>query len=128
MSGRKTKRRLRKTNPNLLKLIHELELASVRYQAPLWKDLARRLLERPLRNWAEVNINKISAYASDDDEIIVVPGKVLGDGELTKAVKVAAVKFSAEAVRKIKKAGGTVMNYHELIGLNPKGTRVRILG
>ncbi len=36
------------------------------------------------------------------------PVKVLGDGELTKALTVAADKFSASAREKITKAGGTV--------------------
>ncbi|MPN30353.1 50S ribosomal protein L15 [bioreactor metagenome] len=35
-----------------------------------------------------------------------LPVKVLGDGELTKALTVKAHKFSASAAEKIEKAGG----------------------
>ena len=34
------------------------------------------------------------------------PVKILGDGEVTKAMKVEAHKFSASALEKIQKAGG----------------------
>jgi hypothetical protein len=35
--------------------------------------------------------------------------KILGDGTLTKALTVKAVKFSAQAAEKIKAAGGSVV-------------------
>jgi hypothetical protein len=35
--------------------------------------------------------------------------KILGDGQLTKALTVKAVKFSAQAAEKIRAAGGTVV-------------------
>jgi ribosomal protein L15 len=37
---------------------------------------------------------------------ISLPVKVLGDGELTKKLKITAAKFSRSAIEKIEKAGG----------------------
>jgi len=60
--------------------------------------------------------------------MIIVPGKVLGSGVITKRVSVAAWKFSKSAREKIEKAGGRVMSIRELMSENPKGTNVRIMG
>ncbi|MBQ4431381.1 MAG: 50S ribosomal protein L15 [Synergistaceae bacterium] len=40
-----------------------------------------------------------------------IPVKILADGELTKALKIKAAAFSAEAVKKIEASGGT----HEVV-------------
>ena len=65
---------------------------------------------------------------SSEDEIIVVPGKVLGSGEISKKLTVAAYKFSEQAIEKIKAAKGTSMELEELIKKNPKGQKIRIMG
>jgi large subunit ribosomal protein L18e len=109
----------------LLELVTELKKQSIEQNVNLWKRIATDL-EKPTRIRREVNLYKIDKYARDD-EIIVVPGKVLGTGELTKGVKVAAFTFSESAYKKIKEKG-TAMSIHELIKTNPKGKKVRILG
>ena len=47
--------------------------------------------------------------------------KVLGDGEITKAIKISAHKFSKSAVEKIEKAGGTVA----VLEMKEKWTRAK---
>jgi large subunit ribosomal protein L18e len=64
---------------------------------------------------------------SKDGETIIVPGKVLGVGELDHKVNVAALSFSTEAEEKIG-ANGTCMSIEELMKKDPKGSKVRILG
>ena len=59
---------------------------------------------------------------------MIVPGKVLSVGELTKKVDVAALNFSSEARRKITQAKGKVLSISELLHKNPDGKNVRILG
>jgi len=49
--------------------------------------------EATARAHAEVNLGRIERYAQED-ETVVVPGKVLGSGVLEKNVTVAAVDFS----------------------------------
>jgi len=116
----------KKTNPNLVGLIQRLKEASRTNEAPVWRDIALRL-EGPARNWAEVNIGKLDRYASEN-EIVVVPGKLLGSGEIAKKVTVAAYRFSGQAREKIEKAGGRNMSIDELVAKNPTGSKVRIMG
>lgn len=86
--------------------------------------LARRLPKRGFKNrfreeYAAVNIGQLITMFEGKDEItladiyergIAAKGaavKVLGVGEVTKAVTVEAHRFSASAADKIQKAGGT---------------------
>ena len=116
----------RKTNPNLVGLISKLKEASRTNKAPVWRDIALRL-EGPASNWAEVNISRLDRYASEN-ETVVVPGKLLGSGEIDKKVTVAAYRFSGQAKDKISKAGGQNMSIEELLASNPSGSKVRIMG
>lgn len=113
----------RKSNPNLVTLIEELIKAGK--NAAVWKDLAERLA-KPRKLYASVNVSKIERYAKAD-EFVVVPGKVLGSGNISKSVKVAALSFSETAKEKIKAAGGECLNISELLKMNPSGSNVRII-
>ncbi len=116
----------KKTNPNLVKIIELLFKASAENKAKIWKDVAERLA-RPRRLYSEVNVSKIERYVRDG-ETIIVPGKVLGGGNITKAVTVAALSFSESARKKIESAGGKCLTIPQLIELNPKGSGIRIMG
>ncbi|MEM7821868.1 MAG: 50S ribosomal protein L18e [Candidatus Aenigmatarchaeota archaeon] len=113
------------TNPYLKQLIEELKQKSKELKAPIWKALAEKLA-RPRRRKVEVNVYEIERHAKEN-ETVVIPGVVLGNGDITKPVKVAAWRFSQKAEEKIKKAGGKVMKIEELLKENPKGSGVKIL-
>ena len=116
-----------KTNPQLVALISDLKAATREDpKAAIWRDIALRL-EAPSRVRAEANLSKIEKYAQDG-ETVIVPGKVLGAGEMTKKVTVAAYSFSAKAEAAIVAAGGKAITIRELLAQNPKGSKVRILG
>lgn len=115
----------RKSNPNLIRLIDKLLDGNAENEAPIWKDVAKKLANSR-RNHAEINISRIQKH-SRDNEVILVPGKVLGGGELSKAVSVAAVSFSESARRKIEGSGGKCLSIRELIEQNPGGSEVRIM-
>ncbi len=115
----------RKTNPNLATLIDELLVAAAKNNAAVWKDIAERIA-KPRRLYAAVNVSKIERYAKEN-EYVVVPGKVLGGGSISKPVKVAALSFSETARRKITEAGGECLRISELIKINPSGSNVRIM-
>ena len=89
-----------KTNPNLIELINKLNKKSKTENAAIWKDVANRL-GRSNRRTAEVNLSDIARYANAD-ETVLVPGKVLSNGDLTEKVNVAAFKFSQKAQEKIE--------------------------
>lgn len=114
------------TNPQLLALIERLKRAYKENGAPIWYDLAKRLSAAGRRR-CEVNISRINRWTKPGDTV-VVPGKVLGAGELDHEVNVAAFAFSKVAVEKITKAGGKALSVESLIEVNPKGSRVKIIG
>ncbi len=115
-------KRIRKNNPELVKLIEELS----KRKENIWRDVASRL-SKSRKNMAEVNVDRINRYAKEG-ETILVPGKVLAQGKIVKKVNVAAFKFSKEAKKKIIDAGGKCMSIGELLKENPKGSNVRIIG
>jgi len=116
----------RKTNPNLEDLIFELKKLSRENEAPIWRTVAKKL-EKPSRVWAEVNIASIDKHAQAK-EIILIPGKLLGIGNLSKPVNVAAYSASESAIKKVEQAGGKFMTSTELAAQNPKGSGIKIMG
>lgn len=114
-----------KTNPILLETIFELKKVSRENEAPIWRDIAKRL-EKSRKNWAEVNISKLTLLK--EGETAVIAGKLLGAGLIDRAVKVAAFSCSESAAQKVRKPGGEVMTIPELMKSNPKGKNVRIMG
>jgi large subunit ribosomal protein L18e len=116
----------KKTNELLISLITDLKKASYDNKAPIWKDVAKRL-EKPSSSWAEVNIRRIAEYTKAKD-VVLVPGKLLGSGELKEPVTVAAFSTSDSAKKKIEGSGGKSISIRELLRIHPKGTNVRIIG
>lgn len=113
------------TNPYLKNLIVKLRKKSFELNAPIWYTIAEKL-EKPRRKRVEVNLSKIERYCSKG-ETVIVPGVVLGSGNLTKPVIIAAWRFSEKAKEKIKKSKGKVLTIEELLKTNPKGSNVRIM-
>ncbi|MFZ0896824.1 MAG: uL15 family ribosomal protein, partial [Candidatus Nitrosopolaris sp.] len=61
-------------------------------------------------------------------EVIVVPGKVLGSGEMDHQLTVCAMSISYMAAKKITDVGGKVITLNQLIDRYPQGRGVRIIG
>ena len=102
------------TNIELRLLISELK----KQKEPIFKRLASEL-SRPSRNRRSVNLSRIEANVAKD-EVAVVPGKVLGSGELTKKITIAAWQFSDGAREIIKSAGADAISLQDLIKKKPK--------
>jgi len=109
------------TNAHARLLIGRLE----KTKEPIWMDVAAKL-RKPRRSKVTLNVVDIERHAQAGDTV-VVPGTVLSNGELTKAVHVAAWRFSPAAAAKIRKAKGAAMTIDELLGKNKSGSKVRIL-
>ncbi|MFB6124421.1 MAG: 50S ribosomal protein L18e [Halanaeroarchaeum sp.] len=114
-----------KTSPRLSSLIAELKSVARGSGADVWRDVAGRL-EKPRRTHAEVNLSRIERYANED-ETVVVPGKVLGSGTIQKSVTIAAVDFSSSAKTKIEHADGEALQLAQAIEQSPEGTDVRVI-
>lgn len=114
-----------KTDPSLIALIDNLKAKERENGDAVWRDIAKRL-EKPRKNWAETNLSKLERYAKDG-ETIIVPGKVLAAGSISKKITVAAYSFSESAAEAIKATGGKTMTIADLMDENPKGSNVRIM-
>ena len=102
-------------------------------QMPLQRRIAKRGFSNPFRvEYALVNVgqlDKLDATKTWDltallDAKVLRDGKdglkILGDGELTKAITVKASKFSASAKEKIEKAGGKAEVVEVVVKVTPQ--------
>jgi large subunit ribosomal protein L18e len=117
--------KLNKTNPKTIELINYFKEKSYTEKAAIWNDFAKRL-SRPTRRKAQVNISKINRH-SKNEEVVLVPGKVLGNGKLDHKVSVGALSFSRAAEDKIESAGGECLDLFEIIEINKKGSKIKII-
>jgi large subunit ribosomal protein L18e len=106
-------------------LIHELKKKSKEHNVHIWKSIAEEL-EKPTRSRRIINLYKINKYTKDN-EVVIVPGKVLAVGELDHPVTIAAFQFSGSAAEKINKSGKAI-SIDKLIQEDPKGKKIRIMG
>ncbi len=114
------------TNPLLRNLIEELKKRSSEQNVNIWKRVALDL-ERPSRQRRSVNLSRIDRYTKEN-ELIVVPGKVLGAGSLNHKLTISAYQFSDGAREKIEKTGSSVVSLLELSKEKPDGKRIKIIG
>jgi len=111
----------KKDNQEMQSLIEKL----MRSDKPVWRKVAKEL-SRPRKKRAQVNISKIDQFA-EDGMTVLVPGKVLGSGPLTKKVTVAAFSFSGSARKLLGESGGSALSIESLAQSNPEGRGVLIL-
>ena len=95
-------------------------------KAPIWRALQEELVG-PRANRREINVRRLAEITSAD-EVVVVPGKVLGTGSLGHKLTVCAFSISETAARKITESGGKVVTFDDLINKHPDGKGVRIIG
>ena len=104
------KRMNKKTNPELARAIY---LAKKKNFIQLASELSR-----PTRLEAKVNLEQLNKTKSD---IAIIPGKVLGNGNIDKKIKVYALSFSKSAQEKLKKAG---CEFEKIINLLEKSKKL----
>ncbi|OGM03000.1 50S ribosomal protein L18e, partial [Candidatus Woesearchaeota archaeon RBG_13_36_6] len=109
------------TNKYLQELVQELKKKSSLEGAMFWNRIASDL-EKPTRQRRAVNLSKINRFTKEN-EIIVVPGKVLSSGELNHKLTIAAWQFSQKALEKINKKNAKAMTIQELMKTNIKDKR-----
>lgn len=119
-------KKVKTTNPELRELIRFLKKQSSETKANIWRDIAGRLA-KPRRKRIAVNLSRLNTY-TQKNEMVVVPGKVLGAGEINHPITVAAFAFSEKAREKIKAAKGKCLSFLDFVKKNPKGSSVKIIG
>jgi large subunit ribosomal protein L18e len=90
----------------------------------IWKNVSDKLAG-PKRNRIEANLYRINKKTKNNDTI-VVPGKILGVGELDHKITIACLNSSKSAKKKIEASGSKLVSIEELLEQNPDGRNVKI--
>lgn len=107
-------------------VVWTLRKAFKKNKSSIWRTLEYEISKaRSIRR--EVNVSRLS-HVTKNGEVIVVPGKVLGSGEMDHQLIVCAFSISEMAAKKIIDVGGKVITLNELIDRYPEGRGVRIIG
>lgn len=115
------------TKQSTRRLIVGLEKHGKKSGENIWLAVAERL-SRPTRRRPKVNLWKLSRIGKKTaGKTIVVPGKVLGTGELEGKMSIAAFEFSGSAMEKIKSAKGEAIKLGELLERKPKAESLVIV-
>jgi large subunit ribosomal protein L18e len=77
------------------------------------------LLSSPTRKRVKKNLHEINEQA-EEGETLIVPGKVLGIGELKKKVDIIALSFSESAIKKLDRQKIKTSTIKEEIGKGKK--------
>ena len=109
----------KKTNSILVETI----IAAKKKEA--WNPLAD-IISSPRRRKIVLNLEDIEKEAKDGEHV-VVPGKVLSQGELNKKIKITALSFSDKAKEKLLKSKIEFSNMLDEIKKNPTAKGIKIL-
>jgi large subunit ribosomal protein L18e len=90
-----------------------------------WNKVAQ-IVSGGRRRYNDVNLKQIDKESKDGDVVVVV-GKVLGVGQLTKKVKICALYFSQSAHEKIKQNKSEAIKLVEEIKKNPNAEGVKLI-
>lgn len=108
----------RKTNP----VVKDIIAAAMKEKG--WRELAQ-ILSGSTRKYSSLNLSQISEQAKES--IVVIPGKVLSSGNLSKKVSIYALSLSNSAMEKISNSKGESGSILDIIKKNPKATGVQII-
>ena len=96
-----------------------------RENAAIWRRTATEL-GRPRRQRPVMNLARLNRLTNEND-VVLVPGKVLGNGSLDHTITIAAESFSYEARKKVLESGGTCLSIAELLESKPQGQGIRLM-
>ena len=90
-----------------------------------WIEVAH-VISMPRRNRVSMNLDEIGKV-SKDGETVLVPGKVLSQGEVKKKIKIIALAFSKNSMEKLSGEKVDFATISEEIKKNPDANGIRIL-
>lgn len=88
-------------------------VSSTGKNAKLWRYVYS-LASKPRRARVSVNLSKIERYAQGSENI-VVPGKVLGVGTISKSLNISAIEYSKDSIKKLKDAKCNILGINEML-------------
>ena len=113
-------------NQMVIQMAKELKLASAKNDAPIWLKLSKQAL-KPSVARRVVNLTKINDLTKEND-VVIVPGKILGNGNVSHKITVCAFSISTSAAKKILESGSKILQFKEMIETFPTGKGVNIIG
>jgi len=113
-------------NQIVFHMVKDLKQASRKNEAPIWSRLADLAL-KPSSSRRVVNLTRINQITKDND-ILFVPGKVLGTGNISHKIILSSFSMSTTAAKKIIQTGGKILTYSDMIKKYPTGKGVKIFG
>jgi large subunit ribosomal protein L18e len=111
------KRLRKKTNRELVGTIIKLKKTNV---------AIAKILATPRKKWIKLNLETIEKKTKEGDKILV-PGKVLSSGNLTKKLKIVAWAASEKAIEKMKAAKTEFVLMPEEMKKNPQLKDLKLL-
>ena len=102
----------------------KLLIASLRKKSEFWNEVSDKL-SVPARKRVTVNLGSLNEYA--DGETVVIPGKLVAGGQLTKKLNIACWRFSEAVLGKVKQSGSKLVSLHDLSAKDEKGNKLRII-
>ena len=109
----------RKTNPILSETIFKAR------KNPNWIAMSK-ILASSTRNQTTLNLFQIDKQTTTGDTVVVL-GKVLSKGELTKKLRICALAISETALEKLKKSKSEFVYLGDEISKNPKAEGIKLL-
>ncbi len=103
-------------------LVETIELANKNKN---WNIVAG-LLSGPTKKFSKVNLSKIDKESKENETVIVV-GKILSLGEITKKIKISSYQISDSALKKINKSKIEYISLNEEIKKNPNANKIKII-
>jgi len=120
VSRTKTKLRARgKTSPVLQETLSEL------LKNPAWQQVSS-ILSGPTRSFSAINLFEIDSK-TDVGDTVLITGKVLSKGTLSKKIRIVALSFSENAKEKAKKSKSELVTILEEVKKNKKFEGIKIL-
>ncbi len=108
---------------NIQKRMLSRKLWKTKHQ--IWRDVSKYLMA-PQRNRVEKNLGDLHNVTKNGD-VVIVPGKVLATGTLSKKITIACYSISKSAANKLEASKIKRISIEQLLKDNPTGKGVRII-
>jgi large subunit ribosomal protein L18e len=114
------------TRPEFAEAKRELRAAHRKTGRRIWADLERRILSGEASRTI-VNISRLAKHTERGD-YVVIPGKLLGVGQIRHRVTVGALGYSQSALSKLKQAKCRPLPLSQFVKKYSKKEGVKIIG
>jgi large subunit ribosomal protein L18e len=114
------------TRPEFAEAKRELRAAHRRTGRRIWADLERRIVSGEASRTI-VNISRLAKHTQEGD-YVVIPGKLLGAGQIGHRVTVGALGYSLSALSKLRQANCVALTLAQFVKRYAEKGGVKIIG